>query len=280
MGMLPPRWKKIYGDIIRIVILAFLVFLVFVPIFLMLSFSFRSYNSILTDFWSLPERLAWSNYTKAFGRIYHGMLNSLFIVVIGAGASVFLASMNGYVAGTLEFPGKKAFVASLLALMMVPEILALTTTFILINDLGLIDSWFGLWLPWIAGGQIMGSVIMMTFIRNQAKELFEAARIDGAGEFLCFIRISFPLCLPIVVALFISNVINLYNQFIWPLIVINTPAKQVLMVELIRLQDSTTNRLFSVQIAGFVIASLPLLILFIVGMKQFVEGLSSGALKA
>lgn len=271
--------KKIYDGISIAILLVFL-FLVFVPVMLMLSFSLRSYNSILANFWDWPQISMISNYVDAFGRIWLSLINSVIISLVTAVCAVMLSAMNGYVYGALEFAGKKFLMSMLFALMMVPSILALTTTFMLIKDLNLRDTWLALWLPWIAGGQIMGTVIMMTFIKNQAKELFESARLDGANEFSCFLRISVPLCKPIIAALIISNLMNTYNEFIWPLLVIDTPARQVVMVELARLHDATTNKLFSVQIAGFVISSIPLLILFLFGMRQFVEGLSSGALKA
>lgn len=271
--------KKIFDGISISVLLVFL-FLVFVPVILMLTFSLRSYNSILANFWGMPELAMLSNYSEAFGKIWLNLINSVIVSSVTAVCAVMLSAMNGYVYGALEFAGKKFLMSMLFALMMVPSILALTTTFMLIKDLNLRDTWFSLWLPWIAGGQIMGTVIMMTFIKNQAKELFESARLDGANEFSCFLSISLPLCKPIIAALIISNLMSSYNEFIWPLLVIDTPSKQVVMVELARLHDATTNKLFSVQIAGFVIASIPLLVLFLFGMKQFVEGISSGALKA
>lgn len=127
----------------------------------------------------------------------------------------------------------------IMALMMIPGCLTLTPQFTLIQDLGLKNSWFALWLPWVAGGQVFGIILCRTFMSAIPTEIFESARIDGCGELRALFTIAIPLSKPILATLAINNMIGFYNDFIWPTMVIESNSKQVIMVAVRVFQSAT-----------------------------------------
>jgi ABC-type sugar transport system, permease component len=170
----------------------------------------------------------------------------------------------------------------MLALMMIPSVLTLTPSFKLIQRLGMKNTWWALWLPWASGGQVMGMYLCRTFIAAQPAALFESARIDGAREFQAFYKIAVPLAKPILATLVVTNMISLYGDFIWPLLVIDSNSKQVISVAIQTYSSSTyggtTN--YGAMIAGFVMATIPLLLMFMFSSRLYIEGITSGAIKA
>ena len=111
----------------------------------------------------------------------------------------------------------------ILALLMVPGILTLIPAFVLVRDLGLLNTPWALILPWTAGGQVFGILLCRSFFATLPQDLFDAAKIDGAGEIEQYWRIALPLSWPILVTLAIMHLVSTYNDFIWPLLTISDP---------------------------------------------------------
>ena len=126
----------------------------------------------------------------------------------------------------------------------------------------------------------MGMYLCRTFISAQPASLFEAARIDGATEFQAYYRIAIPLAKPILATLTVMNLIGFYGDFIWPLLVISTNTRQVISVAVRVFQTSQSATNMGAMIAGFVMATLPLLIMFLASSRLYIEGITSGAVKA
>jgi ABC-type glycerol-3-phosphate transport system permease component len=168
---------------------------------------------------------------------------------------------------------------AVIALMMVPGILLLTPQYYLIQKYGIFNTWFSLIFPWAAGGQIFGIMITRTSMSMQPMEMYEAARIDGCGEFQALIRIAFPLSKPILSTIIVMNMVSYYNDFIWPLLAIQTNSKQVINVVIRVFQSMTGTIDLGSMVAGFVFATLPLLFLFIFTSRLYIEGITSGAVK-
>ena len=150
----------------------------------------------------------------------------------------------------------------------------------LIQRLGLKNTWWALWLPWASGGQVMGMYLCRTFIAGQPASVFESARIDGAPEFKAFYMIAFPLTKPILATLVVMNMISLYSDFIWPLLVIDSNSKQVISVAIQTYSSSQGTSNYGAMMAGFVIATVPLLLMFSFSSRLYIEGITSGAVKA
>ena len=276
------RWKArtiSFQTLITVIAIIF-VLLAFIPIFLMVFLSLKSQSQFYSNLWAIPNPPQWSNYNAAFFQLFQNMINSIVTVAVGTLLIVVLSAMSGYVFARLEFPLKNFLFMMMLALMMVPGVLTLTPSFKLIQRLGLKNTWWALWLPWASGGQIMGMYLCRTFISAQPAALFESARIDGAREFQAFYKIAVPLAKPILATLVVMNMISLYGDFIWPLLVIDSNSKQVISVAVQTYSSSTGTTNYGAMIAGFVMATVPLLIMFTFSSRLYIEGITSGAVKA
>ena len=256
------------------------VLLAFIPIFLMLFLSLKNQSQFYANLWAIPNPPQWKNYDAAWNQLIRNMLNSVATVSVGTLLIVSLSAMSGYVFARLEFPLKNFLFMLMLALMMVPGVLTLTPSFKLIQRLGLTNTWWALWLPWASGGQVMGMYLCRTFISGQPASLFESARIDGATEFKAFFYIAIPLAKPILATLVVMNMISLYGDFIWPLLVIESNTRQVISVAIQTYSSSTGMTDYGAMIAGFVMATVPLLIMFMFSSRLYIEGITSGAVKA
>ena len=256
------------------------VLLAFIPIFLMLFLSLKNQAQFYGNLWAIPNPPQWSNYNTAWNQLIGNMLNSVITVAVGTLLIVVLSAMSGYVFARLHFPGKNFLFMMMLALLMVPGVLTLTPSFKLIQRLGLKNTWWALWFPWASGGQVMGMYLCRTFITSQPPALFESARIDGATEFKAFYLIAVPLAKPILATLVVMNMISLYGDFIWPLLVIDSNTKQVISVAVQIYSSSTGITDYGAMIAGFVMATIPLLLMFMFSSRLYIEGITSGAVKA
>lgn len=276
------RWKTrtiSFQTLITVIAIIF-VLLAFIPIFLMLFLSLKSPSQFYSNLWAIPNPPQWSNYNAAYLQLFQNMVNSVVTVTVGTLLIVVFSAMSGYVFARLDFPLKNFLFMMMLALMMVPGVLTLTPSFKLIQRLGLKNTWWALWLPWASGGQIMGMYLCRTFISAQPAALFESARIDGAREFQAFYKIAVPLAKPILATLVVMNMISLYGDFIWPLLVIDSNSKQVISVAVQTYSSSTGTTDYGAMIAGFVMATVPLLIMFTFSSRLYIEGITSGAVKA
>jgi ABC-type glycerol-3-phosphate transport system permease component len=264
--------------IVAVVALVFL-FLSFIPIILMLILSVKSNAQIYSDFWSLPTQLHWSNYNKAIGMLIPNMINTMIVVSIATFITVLLSANGGYVFAKLNFPGKNILFFAILALMMVPGVLTLTPQYTLMQTYGIYNTWWALILPWVSGGQVFGILLCRTFMQELPTEVFESARIDGCNEVKSLFKMAIPLSKPILATIVVMKMIDYYNDFIWPLMAIESNSKQVITVAIRVFQSASGAVDIGSMVAGFVFATIPLLILFSGTSRLYMEGLTSGAVK-
>ena len=168
-----------------------------------------------------------------------------------------------------------------IALMMVPGILTLLPRFMLIYKFGLLNTYWALILPYISGNQVFQTFVLRTFFASLPQELFEAAKIDGAGELRVYSTIAIPLSKPILGTLAILVSRGVWNDLIWPRIVLIDATMRTITAALSTYMPGDAGGVpaYGARFAGYILASLPLLILFAFTMKQFMAGLTSGALK-
>ena len=251
-----------------------LLLLAFIPIL-------KSNVQIYGDFFSLPNPIEWSNYSVAVGKLVPNMINTLLVVAIATACTMVLSVLSGYVFSRLNFPGKNFLYMCVLALMMVPGILTLIPQYSLIQSYRLYNTWGALILPWVAGGQVFGVILCHNYMQGLPGELFESARLDGCGEVRALFYVAIPLSKPIIATIVVMKMIDFYNDFIWPLLVIETNSKQVISVAIRVFQASTTggNVYIGTMVAGFVVATIPLFLLFLFTSRLYMEGLTAGAVK-
>lgn len=197
-------------------------------------------------------------------------------IVIG---DTILSVVTAYVFARYKFPGKTILFSLILALMMIPGILTLVPRYLLIRDMKLLDNFLAVILPSILGANAFQIIIMRTFFEGLPEELYESARIDGAGHLTLLWRITLPLSVPIITSMAILRFNGAWNDLIWPLLVLNRDELRPISVGLVLLSTSNSAPQVGVQMAGSVIASLPMIVIFVVGMRSFIDGLSTGAIK-
>ena len=273
------RWTGIGWQVLLIGTLLIILALSFVTIALMLFLSLKDNGQIYGRFWSFPDPVRWENYTEGWITMRRYIFNSLAYSLASVVGVVFLSSLSGYVFARHKFPGKELIYVVILALLMVPGVLTLIPAFVLVRELGLINTPWALILPWTAGGQIFGILLCRSFFSTLPQELFDAAKVDGASEFEQYFRIALPLSWPIMVTLAIMHLVGSYNDFIWPLLTISDQDLQVVTVGLTQFRNEFGTVNWGPRMAAYAVSSIPLVILFAFGMRFYVRGLTSGAVK-
>jgi ABC-type glycerol-3-phosphate transport system permease component len=229
----------------------------------------------------LPRETRTVNYPVAWKRVRAYIFNSIFMSGVSVLAVMFLASYTGFIFARYRFRGKEWLFYAVIAVMMIPRELVLVPLFVIVRDLKLLDTYWACIIPWTAGGQALGIFIMRTFIASLPEELFEAARIDGASNFQLYTKIAFPLSYPGAIAVAIMHFVNTWNDIIWPLVSITEEQIKPVSIGLVTLQTAMGSHYpnYGPLFAGYVLSSLPLVILFLFTMKYYIRGLLAGAVK-
>jgi ABC-type glycerol-3-phosphate transport system permease component len=223
---------------------------------------------------------ATSGYRNAWRELRPYMLNSLIVCVATVGGVVLIGSISAYVFSRYRFPGHKVLFLFVLSFLMIPGILTLVPSFLLVKKLGLLNSYWVMILPYIAGGQIMAIFLFKGFFDGLPAELFESARLDGAGHLRLYWHIVLPLSKQIIAVVAIINVLGVWNNWLWPFVTNSDPAYLPVASGLYLMSRTQLSTNLGAMYAAYAMASVPLLILFIYATKPFVAGLTSGAFKA
>ncbi len=273
------RREGFYQSLILLSLIA-LLFFTLVPIILMVFLSLKDNGQIFGRFWAAPNPIRWENYPSGFEAMQGYITNSLMYSGVSVLGVVFLASLTGYVFARHRFPFKEVLYMAILALLMIPGVLTLIPSFVLVRQLGLINTPWALILPWTSGGQVFGILLCRTFFATLPQELFDSGKIDGANEFQLYYRIAVPLSWPIIVTVAIMHLVATYNDFIWPLLTITNSNIQVVSVGLTEFTSQYGITDWGPRMAAYTVATIPLLILFMFGMRYYIRGITSGAVKA
>lgn len=270
-----PRLSEVLCWIALLILLAISL----LPFAMMLLLSLKTNADIFTRFWGLPQPARWDFYRDAAVALKGYLLNTLIVTLVVVPGVLLLSSLSGYALARLHFRGRDGVFTLILALLVVPGILTLIPTYALVQNLGLLNTRWALILPYLAGGQVLGVVLCRTFFASLPDELFEAMRLDGAGDMQIYRHLALPLSLPTLATIAIMTTLGIYNDYIWPLVTISDSSLQTFTVGVTRFAGEF-NLDYGPTLAGYVIGSLPLIALFAIGMRAFVQGVTSGALKA
>jgi ABC-type glycerol-3-phosphate transport system permease component len=273
------RWRRELPNLVVWAALGLFLFLVFVPIVYLVIMSFKSYGELIESFWALPDPWLVGNYPQGWSVIGRYLTNTIALTLGATILTVACASLGSYAFARHRFPGRQVLYFALIGLMMIPSSLTLLPRYVLVKDLGMLDTPWVLVLPWAAQSMAFGVLLCRSFFATLPEELFEAGRIDGASELQLYRHVAVPLSFPIMVTLAVVDAFEHYNDYIWPLLTISTKANQVVSVGLTEF-DSFDVIEFGPKFAAYVIASLPLVAMFLFGMRYFIRGMTAGALKA
>lgn len=266
-------WRHLFLVIVAILLLF--------PYVLTLIMSFKDVNQFDHNPFLPTWPLHIDNYfgsTGAFRTIWRYIINTIIVALVSAVGAVGVAALTAHVFARYRFPGKEFLFYLVIALLMIPGILMLVPQFLLIRSLGLFNTPWALIVPYISGGQVFAIFILRQFFASLPEELFEAARIDGASEVRAFLTLSLPLSQSILGVVAVMHILHSWNDLIWPLVTLTSPNNFTLTLGLYAFRNENWTN-WGPLFAGYVIASVPLLILFAFTSRLFVEGLSSGSLK-
>jgi raffinose/stachyose/melibiose transport system permease protein len=250
------------------------------PIAIMLVSGFKSTAEIFTNPFGLPKQWSFANYVTAWRKASFAVYfrNSVVVSLVSITLLVFVSSMGAYVLARYEFPGKRLVYLYILAGLVLPARLAVIPIFLLMRRIGLLDSLLGLCLVNTASGLSFSVFLLSNFFKSIPIDLEDSARIDGAGSFRIYWQVNLPLLRPALATVAIFNFINVWNDFFFPLIFINEKAKKTIPLGIQSFFGE-----FAIQwdllFAGLNIAIVPVIALFLVLSRQFISGLTEGAIK-
>jgi raffinose/stachyose/melibiose transport system permease protein len=262
------------------VILGIWTLLVLAPLYAMVINSFKPQMEIFASPFGLPKKWDFSGYLALWkaGNFARYFLNSLMITLLSIGGTVFIGSLAAY--GLVNWRTRTSHLLSLLFLagMMIPIRIASINLLQLMKFLGLLDKLVSLLPIYIAMGMPMAILILSEYLRTIPKELTQAAHIDGAGSFLIFWKIVLPLARPALATVAIFNLVNIWNDLWFPLIFIRAEDQRTLMLGVTRLFGQYQTDWTKV-LATLTMATVPILVLYLAMSKQFIQGLTAGAVK-
>jgi multiple sugar transport system permease protein len=226
-----------------------------------------------------PEAATLDNYTQLFARLDFGtyFTNSVIVAVAVTAGNLAFCSMLGYALAMLRFRGKRVLLTVVLGTLMIPGVVTFVPLFVIVANAGLIDSLPGLILPFLVTP--FGVFLMRQFISGLPADLLDAGRVDGAGELGIFGRIVLPLCGPALATLGILTFLGSWNNFLWPLVVAQTENTYTLPVALALYSTGQNSTQYGLLLAGACVVVLPLLIVFLVFQRQFIEGIATTGIK-
>ena len=275
------RAKRTISLTLSYVALALVTFLMIFPLIIVVIVSFTP--NAVTQTWPpkiIPSAWTLDNYTSLFQRLPIG--RELLNTIVFAGAvtiiSVFFDSLAAYGLSRVDFKGRGILLAVLIATMMIPAMALLIPVYKLLGSMGLVNSYLGIIIPRMA--DVGGIFLLRQFFISIPKDLDNAARIDGAGEFRIFAQIILPNAVPAMLTVGMFNFMGNWNDLLWPLIMTSKPETRTITAGLAMLTGHGSSVTpYGVVMAGALISALPLLIVFFFVQKRFVEGIAMTGMK-
>jgi multiple sugar transport system permease protein len=273
-----PFSEKIFGSFAYFMLIFWAV-LSFIPLTWLFITAFTPQDFIVR----MPPKInltlmSLENFVNLFerGQIFRWFFNSFYIACFVTVFNLFFSSLAGYTLAKKMFPGRQAIFWMIISTMMIPGQVTLVPIFIMMTKMRLLDTHAALILPQVVS--VFSIFLMKQYIQTLPSELEDAARIDGCSEFSVFWRIILPLCRPVLAVLGIFVFVTNWNNFLWPLIMLNTPSKFTIQVGLATLQEQFTTD-YGVLMAGAAFAAVPMIAIFLAFQKHFIKGLTIGGVK-
>ncbi|WP_307197552.1 carbohydrate ABC transporter permease [Neobacillus niacini] len=271
--------KKEKVDIIFNVLVIFFAVLNLFPLYWLFSSSLKNSSDVvkMPPDW-FPKTITFSNYVDVFNNqpAFRWAFNSIYVSLVSTIALIIVSCLAAYAFSKLKFKGRNVIFIIFISSLMVPKEVMIVPLFRIIQDLGMVNSLNGMIWPNVATA--FGVFMLKGFFDSIPDSLRESAKIDGASEFTVFYRIMLPMVKPGIGALFILNFVQVWNDYLWQLVVGQDENSKTLMVGIATLmQDLNPN--FAYKMAGATVAAVPMLLIFIFFQRYFTSGISIGAVK-
>lgn len=270
---------KIAKQIMKYLILISGIVIMILPFLWMISTSLKSGGATMVfppKF--LPHPLTFNNYKDVFNEfpMLTFLLNSLIVAVLTTVGTIFIATMAAYAFARMHFKGKNKIFLLYLATMMIPAQVTMIPQFILLKDLGWIDSYQGLIVPNVFG--VFAVFLMRQAFLGLPKELEEAAFMDGANHLTVCFKVLLPLVKPTIATLGIFTFMQSWNNYLWPLIITSSKNMATLPLGLAMLQGQYATN-WNLVMAGVVVSVIPILAVYIFAQKYFIQGMTMAGMK-
>ncbi|MBV7328149.1 carbohydrate ABC transporter permease [Chloroflexi bacterium TSY] len=277
------RWRKTTSIMpqaaLIYALLALLVIIMLGPYLYIFASSFKeTYTLISIPPRLIPEQFVWDNYTYILGELPFStwFINTILVAVLVTLGTLLVDALAAYAFAKKQFWGRDLLFGLMLATIMIPGALLLIPTFLITNQLGLLNSYGGLIIPSLAN--VLGVFLLRQFMQTLPEELEHAARIDGCSEFGVFWRIIMPLSTPALATLSIVVFTAQWNNLVWPLVVINNKSLYTLPLGLALLRSEFQVN-YGITSAAAFLSVIPLMFVFLFLQRYFLEGLTVGAIK-
>lgn len=256
---------------------ALLIFVVvsLAPYLFMLVTSLKTNQQFAENFWQPVLPMHFENFAVAWEQVAPYLWNSIFVSAASILAILVIASIAGFVLARYRFLGSGVIYGAVLVLMAVPSITSLIPLFVLMRQMGMLNTYLALVIPYTCGGVILGTILIRNFVQGIPQTIFDAARMDGASDLRMYRSIMLPLSLPVLGTIALMTVSSVWNDFFWPLLVISDNSLRTVSVGLQFFQGQNATA-WGPLMAGYLIASLPLVILFTFLSKYFLAGVQGG----
>lgn len=251
------------------------------PLVWVLSQSLKTEREFLTSIWSFPVSMRIANYLEAWQTAKFSLYyqNSLLVTVLTLSLALFCASLAGYAFGRLHFAGRNVLLVMLVTVLLIPSPVFQMPVYLIIRDLGLLNTYAGLVGPYVAGAMPLGILIMRGFFQAMPQELADSAEIDGCTEFGTYWHVMLPLTKPAIATLSILFFMNVWNEYMWALISLSDPSLYTIPIGMANLASQSFVYGKTVVFAGIIISSAFIVIVFLIFQKYFVKAIAEGAVK-
>lgn len=271
--------KKRINTVGYYVIAIALAVIAMIPFLWMISTSFKSRGALMSiPIEWIPEEPALDAYIKVFSKFPFAktIVNSLFISISYTLITLLSSSMAAFAFAKLRFPGNDLIFKCYLATMMIPTQVTMIPLFVIMNKMGLIDSYASVIMPSIF--KPFAVFMLVQQMRTIPNDFLDAARIDGANIFQIFRKVALPLCAPGLATLSITTFMDSWNDYLWPLLMLTDKNKMTLPIALSTLNGQYATE-YNVLMAGSLISMIPIIIIYIFAQKYFKNGMMSGGIK-
>ncbi|MCP4401960.1 MAG: carbohydrate ABC transporter permease [bacterium] len=273
--------RDLLTTIILYAIIVALCIVFLVPIYGAFSIAFRPNKEIIREgFWVLPNPPTVSNFLHVIteGKIQTFFNNTIVVTSLATALSIFMGCLTGYAFGKLDFKGKYFIYIIVIAGLFFPPQIVLIPLFKLFNAMHLLDTRTALVIVHVGFGIPICTLMMSNFFRDIPNELRQSAMIDGANEWIILFKIMLPLAKPSLTALVILQFTWIWNDFLWPLVLMKTESKMTIQMGIMQLRGQY-GLAWGNQAAACLIATIPTLLIFLFMQKYFIRGLTMGAIK-
>jgi ABC-type glycerol-3-phosphate transport system permease component len=267
---------------IQVAVLTLISLTVLYPSIWLIANSLKTRGAMMNDSWNLiPMPVMWNNYRDAWriGTIGNSFKNSLIVTTSSVSLLIFSAFLASYALARLKFVGRNAVFVLMLAMWMIPGQALIIPLYRFESSLRIINTYIGLILPYAAGGLPFAVFVLTTFIRTIPWEIEEATIIDGASRLRIIFQIIAPLSLPGIATVVIFSFMGNWNELFLAMVMLTNPKLRTLPIAIMNFSGLWGYTDYSRLFAAIVIITLPVVVVYIIFQKQFIKGLTAGAVK-